>query len=131
MTDVQPDPTLTINIAGADVTLFMSYGLLNRLLKKVGSDIEALTAVFSSDLRDALFIEALTKRGKSGVFDKVTKDTLDDLDMSNDDAAKLSGWLTEAILSFFISAAEAVRAAENKFKDRTAALTPQPSGTAS
>src|SRR5262245_51525537 len=125
------ESTLTINIGGTEHTLLMSWGLLNRLLKAVGSDADAVGAAsFVDGVRDQILFEVLKKRGKTGCLKDMKLEEVDDLEMSSEDVQAIISWATDHILDFFLGAAERAKATEKRFAERTAALQPSPTGTA-
>ncbi|WP_454287261.1 hypothetical protein [Rhizobium arsenicireducens] len=92
---------LTVKFEGKDLDLFMSYGLLNELVKLVGSPEVAPTISIDDDLREGVLKAVLAVRKPSGKIVTPVAD-IDDLDMSITDIEAVLDWSTEAVLSFFV-----------------------------
>ena len=129
MTPDKPEPKIEITIDDTKHTLFMSFGLLNRLMKAVGIHVESLLAGGAHEVREQLFAEALNKRGKSGVFVDFTAEKIDDIEMSSEEAQRLLMWILDHVVDFFLGVAERTKATAEKFEGRTEALTRSKSGT--
>lgn len=129
MTNDKPEPNITVIINGAEQSLLMTFGLLNRLLKKAGAHVEALLVGGAPEVRDDLFAEALNKRGRSGCFDNFTVDMVDELDMDSETAQRLLLWIMSSVVDFYLGVLERAKATEERFTARTQALMPSPNST--
>lgn len=126
---------INVKVNGKEVTLLMSFGLLNKLTALYnptnGKALEE--TVFDAELRDSVLRLVLEKRGESGIFskDEVKNLDLDTVDISNEDFDSIFNWEMEHVSDFFLRAAENLKRLQEKNKDRQAALTPSETGSAS
>ena len=106
-------PKLTVTILDQEVELLMSYGLLSRLAASI-QDVDALTnSGFSATSRDFLLETVLTKKGKSGAFDKVDLDEITEME----EVEKVLDWVNEHLLDFFIKQLTKSQQSLLKFKN--------------
>ena len=97
--------TLTVKIDGEDRDLFMSYGLLTALSKKLPT-ADAVGAIpHDPELRDVTLLVALAERSKTG---KITKalDSIEDIDISMEDVERVLDWVMEHLTGFFVRGLE-------------------------
>jgi len=90
--------TLTVTLNGEKHTLLMTYGLLNSLATQV-SDVEDVTNLgFSAESRTATLIAVLTRKGKTGCFDEVDLDVIEEID----EIDKVLDWASDHVFNFFM-----------------------------
>ena len=121
-----PNPELSVVVNKKPSTLFMSFGLLNKLLGIFGNEEAALSAFYDSELRPRVLEEVLKIRGEYGALEKVV---VDDLDIAAEDVSNIFKWVSEHALDFFLRNAEKVKQITSKNEGRIASLGPSPTGS--
>lgn len=104
------------NMDGENIVLFMSFGMLNRLIAKLGGNPD-MTPLIATDYetQERLLKEVFTKREGGRVVSE--PDDLDSLKLDIDEAGKLLGWIQEHIDDFFVQMTEkTIKQAEGKLK---------------
>ncbi|MDR3436435.1 hypothetical protein [Telmatospirillum sp.] len=102
------DDTLSIEIDGAPVDLFMSYGLLTELSRSVPG-LDSVPALdLDNDVRDDFISVLIAERTKSGKT--IGKRLLADVDISIADIERLLDWGKDHLLGFFLRRAEKAQA---------------------
>jgi len=121
--------TFDINVNGKDLTIKMSFGLLNTLCRKVG-DIEAAAVIaLDTTLRDGILIELLSDRGPNG---KITEPIdLDVIEVDPDAVIDLIDWAGTHVLDFFLKGLERTKKLQEANTGRIKALIPTSIGSAS
>lgn len=121
-----PD-TLTITDAGKPRELFMSFGLLDELLKIIG-DIPAISAIaIEPDLRFRVLNSVLAERNDVGIVTQPI--TLFTLRVAQEDIHLICSWVAEHALDFFLTAIERNLNVHLKHQSRLTASTPSGSGS--
>ena len=119
---------ITIVLNGVSRVVFMSYGLLNRLVRVV-SDLPDLSQVMvNPEAQERLLKEILVKRDAEG--NPVGPHTLDELEMSIEDATRLLNWATDHVLTFFVSGLATLKEIDSRHSAKIGALMPSSTGTA-
>lgn len=114
---------LVIKQNGADRTLFMSFGLLNELVKNAGS-VEAV-ALFAVDpetsriIRSAILAE---RKGGGKIVQPV--DDPDEIDVSVEDTERMLKWAVDHTLGFYVRQMTMVAKATDAVKDQLTPLAP-------
>lgn len=122
------DRTLTLEVNGKSRDLFMSFGLLNELIRLIGEVERVSLAPVDHDLRNSLLKAVFAERSKAG---RVTQEVdLDDLDIDPMDVPKVLAWVTHWVIDFFIQSGEAVKGVFVATQDRVKSLTSLPTGIA-
>jgi hypothetical protein len=119
----------TIKIDGKERDVKMTFGLLNALCRAVG-DIDGATQVtMDQNLRDAILVELLSERDKTG---KIKNElNLAELDVEIDDMLEMLDWAGNHIMDFFLKGLERAKALQDRNMGRLKALMPSPAGSAS
>lgn len=93
------DPRITITDRnGEEIEIYMSYGMINDLLKLLGSKPENILALdLDPILAEPLMATLLAKRDETG---KILSNPV--FDISMDDAERVFDWVKEHILGFFL-----------------------------
>lgn len=92
---------LTVAIDGEDRELFMSYGLLTTLTRKVGN-LERIPAIpLDDELRDDILKEVLAERTNTGKVTKAVED-LTDVDLTIEGVEAICSWVMENLTGFFV-----------------------------
>lgn len=125
-TTTTPSPTLDVTVNGKSATLFMSFGLLNRLLSMFGNEETAVSAFYDNELRPKVLEEVLKLRGQYGALEKVV---VDDLDITAEHVASIFSWVSDHAVDFFIRNAEKGIAIGDKYSARAASLVPSQNGS--
>jgi hypothetical protein len=90
--------TLDVTLNGESHTLLMTYGLLNKLATQV-SDVEDVTNMgFSAENREATLLAVLTRKGKTGCFDEVDLDEIEEID----EIERVLDWASDHVFDFFM-----------------------------
>lgn len=100
----KPNDRLNVVVNDKPVELFMSAGLIRRLVTRTmtsGEDIHGL--YFNVPLQSELMLEALRPRTEHG--NPKVECGLDDFIMTIEDGEKVTTWITEHILYFFVKSA--------------------------
>lgn len=108
-------PRLTVSVKGpgdaspVSKELFMSAGLLRRLVA-IAQAVEDITQLYSNPhVQDILIIEIMSPRTPRGEANMTY--SLDDFEMSPEDANKIVIWATGHITGFFTNAVENIKTA--------------------
>lgn len=110
---------LTVTINDTPVTLFMSFGLLDRLVTIVGETQSVASFEMDEVARHTIMREVLLKRGKSGVFEGTNEEfDLDNFFMTVDDAMNVLAWVSDHVMDFFVKGVEKARATTEKLAPR-------------
>lgn len=123
-----PDRKLTILVDAKPVDLFMSYGVLEKLLQAFPPETTPVeNAMMTTEGRKSVFDLVLKKRGAYGVesFDPETND------IEVEDVEKLFRWVGMHVADFFLRYAENAKAIMDRSQARLTSLTPSPSGSPS
>ena len=117
-----PKPTLqnniTLQIAGADHTVFMSYGLKKEILRHVGGLDNVANIFLDMDLQEAVLKVVLSERDGEG---KVT--TTPNIDaVASDDINRVLEWVVTHVTDFFITSLETLKRVDRTYKDRVQLL---------
>jgi hypothetical protein len=95
---------LTVKNGEKDQVLFMSFGLLNRLTRRMG-DIDQLPRLaMDTELQEAIIIEVFTTRDEKG--NPTYTPTLDEIQVGLDDIDLVLDFVGDHIANFFMGAAE-------------------------
>lgn len=119
--------TLDITLNGEPASLFMSFGLLDKVVNLLGQTSSLVTGAIDPLLRGEILKACLKKRGKTGVI--VGEVILDDIEIAAEDALKVIKWASEHAISFFIQAAEQSKALGQKFEEPIQTLQPSTTGS--
>lgn len=107
--------------------IFMSFGLLSKLTKVVGSpDIVGAISV-DPELRDSIIAELLAERKKSGKVINPVAD-LEDIDVSVEDIEALLKWASEHLMGFFVRSLQQVHHLTENHRTVLEALQPSSDG---
>lgn len=121
------EPKLIVKIGDEEVTLFMSFGLLDKLTTKFGDVTNAVeNSMFDSEQRTDVLRIVLQKRGEYGKYPKAEAEKLDmeDVPISVDDVTNIFKWVLEHVSDFFLRAAENVMSVQEANMARQEALKP-------
>lgn len=111
----------TLTIGGEEVTVKMTFGLLNEICKVCGDIDGAAMLVMDNDLRIASLNTLLAKRDSKG---KITQELdINSLDVSPDDVVDLLDWAGGHVIDFFLKAATKTKARIDPIKKQVKALT--------
>lgn len=103
------DTKLKIKVDDVDVTLFMSFGLLEALLAKLEADqVEIFEVPLQSKLRVPYLQLLLKSRPKFPDFGLATDFDPDANEISQEDVGAVFEWASEHVASFFVSKAKAM-----------------------
>jgi len=100
----KPNDRLSIMVNDKPAELFMSAGLIRRLVTRTmasGEDVHGL--YFNVPLQSELMLEAL--RPRAGHGEPKSECSLDDFIMTIEDGERVTTWVTEHILYFFVKSA--------------------------
>lgn len=112
---------------GSEIPLFMSFGLLNLLVKTVKDPDLVPQLPFLHDLRDEVLEELIQMRGKNGKLIG-DRNKLEDMCFDPSVVVELLSWAEDHILSFFISQAKSLHKLNVKNAKILEALTPSTPG---
>ena len=128
-----PPATLIVNNGGNPQTLFMSFGLLNRLSRHLGNIDRLPILAVDPELQETILIEVFTPRDKQGnVLEPIT--SLEQIEISLDDADKVLDFVGDHIANFFTRTAEKAQARAIEIDRKMTALsnsTPTKTGSSS
>ena len=102
----KPNDTIIVRVNGEDREIFMSFGLLNELTKRIGDPSRVSAVAVDPELRDTVLEALLATRSESGKVKSPVK--LEDVAITIDDVENLIEWSTEHALGFFIRALKKV-----------------------
>lgn len=125
------DPRLKISFNEEEHELFMSYGLLTRLVSAVGMTADSMTQGFAvdGDTRDLVLMECLAKRGKNGVVEIKEEFSFDDYpDFTPEVAEKIFDWAIAHVTDFFMRRLKAGQASLKPLMDQLQDLMPSQDG---
>lgn len=100
-TNTTPEKTITFTpIEGEEREIVMSYGLLDKLVSKVG-DIDQVSRFFTDqEVRNAVLTEVISERSPTGKMTK--KITPEDLALELETIDELLSWSAAHVTAFFI-----------------------------
>lgn len=125
MADV--NDTLVVRLDGREVTLMMTFGLLDRLVGLMGPAQDLATVGLEDTLRGRIIREVLSKRGRAGVLEGEVD--LDALDLGVDDAMRIVDWAVEHALDFFLRRLEAAARLGERYQAPRASWTSSSAGS--
>lgn len=98
---VEPKDSLSVTLNGKPYEVFMSFGLLNKLLRLVGNPDNIAHIGLNADLNDAVLLELLSERDSKG---KVVKPLLDleEVAVSMSDCQALLDFVQEHLWAFMV-----------------------------
>lgn len=96
----KPSDRLTINVNGKDQEIFMSGGLIRNIVPYYMSSMTTIEIFTEFTLQSEIIAECVKPRNNHGQPKK--EYTIDDFEISREDANKLIAWVTEHVLYFFI-----------------------------
>lgn len=102
----EPNTKLTVHYDDDDHELFMSYGLLNQLIRIV-PDIDQIGSMyFDPDTTNKVLETVLSKRSKSGKI--VEKVSVEDVDIDLENVRLILDWVGAHLTDFFIKGLESM-----------------------
>lgn len=114
-------------ITKTGATLFMSYGLLNRLTLMIGGPEQLESVYLDSELQMAVLCNLLgTYDAEKQTFTPAQPDSLP---LSVEEIPALLGWISEHVLDFFVQSLTTAQELENRFKPRLEAFRSSPTGS--
>lgn len=121
-------PTHTF-VTKSGITIFMSYGLLNRLTLLIGGPEQLESVYLDPDLQMTVLCNLM------GVYD-AEKQTFtpaqpDVLPLSVEEIPALLGWISEHVLDFFVQSLTTAQELEQRFKPRLEAFKSSQTGSTS
>ena len=119
------DDKLSIHVNGAERSLFMSYGLLNRCAKIVQELEEPSQFYVDIDAQERVICEVLRKYAPDGKENP----SIDDFEMSVDESRRLIEWVAEHVIDFFLKGLEGAKKTGDRFYSQMAELLPSSTGT--
>lgn len=110
-----PSPNIEVHrLDGSQITLFMSFGLLNKLSAMVG-DLRDLPNIYMvPELQDALIYELLVPRTEEGIALKPYKLYQFSDEISPEQGEALLNWCEEHLTSFFMKRLQAAQALQER-----------------
>ena len=124
---VNPAPDhLEVTLNGAKETLFMSYGLLNRLTTMLNGAENVPLLANDSILQEKVILEVFTKRDKKQVVYQPTD--LDEFEVSLSDIGNVLDWVGAHVTDFFLQTTEKTMLQALKSKARVESLAATASG---
>ena len=101
-TITKPNPHHSITVNGEPTTIFMSGGLI-RIIMPMFLATDDFGAIYGDfQLQNEVIVELLRPRGKNNRDKKTVEYTIDDFEMSQEDATALIEWTVEHVLNFFV-----------------------------
>lgn len=100
---------LSPDLPNIERELFMSAGLLRKLATVTSGHASMVDLYTDASMQSFLIVEVLKPRTPRG--EAVTEYQLEDFDISIEEAEKVSNWIIEHIVSFFLNAVQKVRTA--------------------
>jgi hypothetical protein len=97
---VKPQDRFTVVVNGQDQEVFMSGGLLRKLVPVAGVLSDFSDVYTNTEIQNELLVTALMPRNVRG--STVGTYSIDDFEMTVEEFDKLLGWIMEHILHFFI-----------------------------
>lgn len=104
----RPADRLTVVVGGEEKRLFMSFGLLNELVRYYGDVHTATQVQLNADLRDVTMISLFSERDEDGLIPEGKEVRLAKLDIGLDDADRAVAWASEHAIYFFVTALKRV-----------------------
>lgn len=129
MTDAAPpSDRLEVTVGGEKRELFMSFALLNELVRVVG-DIPYISQIeIDAELCAKVFGVLFGERDEKRKLKRPAE--MEEIEISIADAQKVSAWVQGHLLDFFLAAVERAAAAARPFEARMkAVLTPSGAGS--
>ncbi len=123
-----PDRKLSLTIGDTPVTLFMSFGLLDEVIKKFSTDNPVEGALLDNTNRMEIIKFMMEPRGKDKQFGMEKFDP-DSEDFTKEDALKIHAFVMEHVTDFFLSSGEQAVTVFGKFAERAGSSTPSESGS--
>lgn len=122
------DDKILIKTSDGEKEVFMTFGLINSLVRIVGG-VERVAAIpIDPDLADGVLIACLIPRGKNG-RPSVDVESFEPPGLEIEEATKLFTFVQEHLFSFFLKALEtAVKVSEGK-ADKIKAIVSSLNGT--
>ena len=113
---------------GSTIEVFMSFGLLNTLVRIVKDPDVIVQLPFLHDVRDE-FLDALVQvRSKTGMLLSDERNKLENMQVAPTVIVDLLAWAEEHVLDFFISQATKLHKINQKNDKSLKALTPSTPG---
>lgn len=101
--DQKPPARITLDVAGTERTVFMSFGLLNEIAALVQSPENVPELSFNATVSTAALHLMLAPRDKRGnILPEKEDEPAVPLDLDPDTAERLLDWAGEHILDFFV-----------------------------
>ena len=98
----RPTDRLTVTVGGEAREIFMSGGLIRRLVPLIGSVGDFADVFTRPDVQEAVIVECLRPRSVRGQAAGEGY-TLEDFEIGQDDCDRLISWTTEHVLHFFVA----------------------------
>lgn len=111
---------LAITLNNEKVELFMSFGLLNSLVKIIGESEDISQIYVAPELQEAVLKTVLAKRAPSGT--PIEEVNLDDFDLSIEDGKRILAWVSEHCLDFLLNGLENAKSLASRNAERVKTL---------
>lgn len=116
----RPSERLEVKLNGEDHEVFMSAAMRTRVVALL-EDMSNIEAIFlNPELHEQLFITLLADRDERGRL-KSDDHTINDFDLTTEDADKLVDWVGDHVLHFFMRGARGIekmlKAQQEEIKD--------------
>jgi len=111
---------ITVKVNGESTEYFMSFGLLNEIMRSVGDPDTIGQIIVNYDLRDNILGAVLSKRSKSGKIEN--KVGIEDVEIDPADVNRLLTWVTEHVVSFFIESMTQMKGVMEKHQGQMSSL---------
>lgn len=121
------DAEKTVTVNGKEVTVKMTFGLLNEMCRVCGEIDGAALLLMDNDLRELALITLLSERDAKGKIKKQID--VNEIDMDMDEAVDLLDWAGGHVADFFLKAAERTKGRFEPLQKRVQALMPTSSGS--
>lgn len=125
MTEQIPTPDVTLTLSNGK-QVFMSYGLLNLLARMIGSPEQVAMLYLDMELQSTLLCHAL---GEVDPAKGTITPAVGTTSLSMEDAEKLTHWIAEHILDFFVRTLGKANNLEKKFLPRLAVFKSSSTGS--
>lgn len=127
-----PERRLTVEVDGQKIELFMSFGLLDKVIKKFNTDgVSVETAMMDDESRLSLVEFMFEKRGKYGWQDEANKFDADTSEITSAQVAEIFKFVLENVTDFFVKSGDLAVEVLTKYKDKLASLEPSATGSQS
>lgn len=114
------NPKIKIQVDGEEREIFMSFALLNKLLRLVGPQENIPLIAISAELSEAVLYEVLAKRSATGKV--LEQKPVEEIAITLDDVQDVLEFVSEQLLDFTVAALTKAAAQKGKVQERLSSL---------